>query len=124
MDLSHSSGLSNEERSLFLKELTLLFASYAIDKAMAHLDEEVTWHLVGDKPIHGKKAFASALRAMSGNKAISVNIQGAFVSGMQGMVHGEMHMQNGDRFGFADVYTFLDGPEIRVQTITSYVVPL
>ena len=107
-----------------LRDLTVLFASYQVPEAMAHLADDVVWTLVGEKPVHGREAFAKELEAMSGNKAVALTIHAILTHGNDAAVHGEMHMADGHRFGFADFYTFTSAKGDRVQAITSYVIKL
>lgn len=119
-----SPSFVNSPKKQFLQELTVLFASYQIDKVKAWFADDITWTLVGDSPIQGKEAFAAALAAMSHNKATRLTIHSMLTHGREAAVHGEMLMEDGKRFGFADFYTFTSAGASRIKAITSYVIPL
>ena len=124
MELHIPPACGNAPKKALVRDLTVLFASYQVPEAMAHLADDVVWTLVGDKPVHGREAFARELEAMSGNKAVALTIHAILTHGTEAAVHGEMHMADGHRFGFADFYTFTSAKGDRVQSITSYVIKL
>lgn len=119
-----SPSFVNSPKKQVLQELTVLFASYQIDKVKAWFADDITWTLVGDSPIQGKEAFADALAAMSPNKATRLTIHSMLTHGREAAVHGEMQMEDGKRFGFADFYTFTSAGSSRIHAITSYVIEL
>lgn len=108
----------------FLQELTILFASYQIDKVKTFFADDITWTLVGDQPVHGKEAFAATLNRMAGNKASELTIHSILTDGRDASIHGEMVMEDGKRYGFADFYMFTSAGARKIQSITSYVIAL
>ena len=123
MKLYMSPDFSNSPQKELIKHMTILFSSYEVEKVMEFIDEEITWTLVGDDPIYGKDSFAKALNEMSENKASELSIYQIVTQGKEGAVHGEMKMQNGEVYGFADFYEFRSAGADKVKSITSYVIP-
>lgn len=117
-------AFTQSPKKQFLQELTILFASYQIDKVKTFFADDITWTLMGDQPVHGKEAFAEALNRMAGNKATALTIHTILTHGKEATIHGEMTMADGMRFGFADFYMFTSAGARKIQSITSYVIAL
>lgn len=120
----HLPSFTDSPRNQFLTDLTILFASYQIDQVKTHFAEDIVWTLVGDKPVHGKEAFAAELNRMAGNSVTELVIHSILTQGREAAVHGEMAMADGKRFGFADVYVFTGEDHTTIQSITSYIVQI
>ena len=86
------------------------------------MTDDITWTLVGDEPVHGKDKFASLLAEMKNNKATKLKISSLITHGKEAAVEGEMTMQDGAVFGFADFYEFTSAGSSKVKSIRSYVV--
>ena len=112
----------NEPRKEFIKNLTILFASYEIDQVKHYFTEDIIWHLVGDIPIKGKENFTSQLNEMRSNRAVQLTIHQIITDGNNAAIHGEMKMANNNQFGFSDFYVFSETSSQLVKSITSYVV--
>ena len=112
----------NSPKMKLIQELTILFASYQIEKVTEHLAEDVKWTLVGDQPIEGKEHFAAALREMSGTKTSKLTIHQILTHGKEAAVHGEMVMEDGKVYSFADFYEFKSAGSNKVKAIVSYVI--
>lgn len=123
MKLNLPPDCGNSPKKKLIADLTAHFASYAIPEVMEFMAEEVVWTLVGDKPIHGKENFASALREMSDIKASKLTILQILTHGKEAAVHGEMLMEDGKTYAFADFYTFASAGAKKVKSIVSYVIP-
>lgn len=121
MDVQFESQEKNTARKKLVFELTKQFATYQIDDLLPSLAEDIIWTLVGDKPIMGRDLFAHALKEMSGDKATRLDIFNIMEEGLVVAIHGKMHMENGNVYGFADFYTFKPTEQSIVQSITSYV---
>lgn len=119
MKLTIPSELGNAPKNRLIIELSTLLARYEVDRALAYLTDDFCWTLVGDSPVEGKENFANTLREMSGNKATELNIISIVSHGREGAVHGEVTMENGSVYGFADFYVFSNA---SVRAITSYVI--
>ncbi|MFD2100793.1 nuclear transport factor 2 family protein [Flagellimonas iocasae] len=122
MKLNIKPDCGNSPKREFVKNLTILFASYELEKAMEYMDDAVIWTLVGDKPIMGKKEFKAELEKMRENKATELTIHGIITHGKEAAINGEMKMTDGTVFGFSDFYEFTSAKGSKVKAITSYVV--
>ncbi|WP_127141995.1 nuclear transport factor 2 family protein [Flagellimonas marinaquae] len=122
MELKLPKNCGNSPKSELVKNLTVHFAAYELNQVFQFLDDNISWTLVGNTPISGKAAFKSALENMSGNKVAKLTINGIVTHGKEAAVHGEMTMEDGGVFGFADFYGFTSAKGIKVKAITSYVI--
>lgn len=123
MDLLIQPDCGNSPKMKLVQDLTIYFASYAIPKVMDYLAEDVKWTLVGDSPIEGKADFEAALQSMSDNKASKLTIHQILTHGKEAAVHGEMLMEDGKTYAFADFYQFSSAKSEKVKAIVSYVIP-
>lgn len=124
MKLHTKVDCGNAPKKELVKNLTVQFVTYDLDKAMDHMVDNVEWILVGDKPIVGKEQFKTELLKMSGNKATELTILSIITHGKEAAVHGEMTMEDGSVFGFADFYEFTSAKGTKVKSIMSYIVQL
>ena len=124
MDIYCKPDCGNSPKRELVKQLTQYFAAYDLENAMQFMATDVVWTLVGDTPIQGKEAFKSALEEMGTNKTKELTIHGIVTHGKEAAVHGEMLMEDGNRFGFSDFYEFTSAKASTVKSIRSYVVPL
>lgn len=122
MKLNIKPDCGNSPKKELVKNLTILFASYEIDKAMNFLDVKVAWTLVGDETVFGKEKFRAALAQMNGNKALELTIHSIVTHGKEAAINGEMKMEDGNEFGFADFYEFSSTKGAKVKSIVSYVI--
>ncbi len=122
MKLNIQADCGNAPKRELIRDLTIYFVSYDIPKAMEHMADDVVWTLVGDEPITGKERFAAALTQMMGNKATELTIHSIVTHGKEGAVNGEMTMEDGNVFGFADFYEFASAGNTKVKAIKSYVI--
>lgn len=113
---------ANAPKKELIKNLTVHFATYDLDNAMAFMDNNVVWTLVGETPIVGKEQFKVELQKMSGNKATELTIQSIITNGKEAAVQGEMTMLDGNRYGFADFYEFTSAKGTKVKSITTYII--
>lgn len=112
----------NSPKGKLIQDLTIAFASYDLDRIRPFLMEDITWTLVGNEPIQGKEEFLEALDQMKSNSVSELQIHQILTHGKEAAVHGEMVMENGERFGFADFYVFGSAGSEKVKAITSYVI--
>ncbi|MCK0191466.1 nuclear transport factor 2 family protein [Arenibacter sp. F20364] len=122
MKLNIKPDCGNSPKKALVKNLTILFSSYDIEKAMDFLDDNVKWTLVGDESIIGKKQFRTALEEMSQNKALELTIHSIITHGKEAAVNGEMVMEDGNIFAFSDFYEFSSAKGDSVKSIVSYVI--
>lgn len=112
----------NSPKGKLIQDLTISFAAYDLDRLEPYLAEDITWTLIGDTPVKGKTDFLAALREMKGNAAAELQIHQILTHGKDGAVYGEMVMENGDRFSFADFYVFSSAKSNLVKSICSFVI--
>lgn len=124
MKLTRPDDCGNSPKKRQIQELTVLFASYQLDKVSDFLAEDVVWTLVGEKPIYGRENFVAALQEMSGIKASELIIHQILTHGKEAAVSGQMVMEDGKTYGFSDFYTFTGAGAKRVKSIRSYVLLL
>jgi len=122
MKLNIQTDCGNAPKKELIRDLTIYFVSYEIEKAMEYMDDDVVWTLVGDGPIAGKEPFAEALKEMMDNKAKELTIYSIVTHGKEAAVNGEMTMEDGNIFGFADFYEFASAGSSKVKNIRSYVI--
>ncbi|MCB0661588.1 MAG: nuclear transport factor 2 family protein [Saprospiraceae bacterium] len=121
MKINIKPGCGNSPKIETIKNLTIYFASYDLEKMQAYFDDNICWTLVGNEPIIGKENFIAALREMSDNKASELTITSILTHGKEGAIQGIMKMDDGNEFGFADFYEFTSAGAKKVKSITSYV---
>jgi len=122
MKLNIKTDCGNSPKIELIKSLTIYFASYNLDQVKNYLDDNMTWTLVGEIPINGKKQFIKALEKMSHNKASELTIHSIITHGKEAAIHGEMLMEDGNNFGFSDFYEFTSVKANKVKSIVSYVI--
>lgn len=122
MKLNIKTDCGNSPKRELIKSLTIYFASYNLDQVKNYLDDNMTWTLVGEIPINGKKQFIKALEKMSHNKASELTIHSIITHGKEAAIHGEMLMEDGNNFGFSDFYEFTSVKANKVKSIVSYVI--
>lgn len=124
MKLNIKPDCGNSPKKELLKNLTIYFVTYDIEKAMEYMDDNVIWTLIGDKPLIGKEQLKAALLVMNHNKATELTINNIITHGRKAAINGEILMNNGDNFGFSDFYEFTNAQKAKVKKIVSYVVQL
>jgi hypothetical protein len=115
------SDCGNSPKNQLILDLTAAFVSYDLKTVEPYLAEDISWTLVGDDAIVGKKEFLDALRQMSSNSASELEIFQVITHGKTAAVNGKMKMKDGVIYGFADFYIFSSASFKKVQSITSYV---
>ncbi len=108
-------------RKALMLKLTTLFVSYELEKLQEYFSDDIGWTLVGENPIWGKEKFLSALSLHQKNKAVVLRIDKIIVENNLAAINGSMTMQNDERYGFSDIYSFADADFRKVEFITSYV---
>jgi len=121
MKFTKTVDCGNSPKRELLKDLSCLFATYDIETAMAYMDEDVQWTLVGDKSVDGKEQFAAALQKHSDIKVKELILHSIITHGKEGAVYGEMIMENGEHYVFSDIYTFKSAKGNKVKSIVSFV---
>ena len=105
-----------------LRDFNIALAEADVDALLEWVDEDVTWTLVGNRPVEGKRDFAKAL-AGSGVEVARLKIFSIITHGPSAAVEGELEMENGYRMAFCDIYSFTSaGSKAKISAITAYVV--
>lgn len=121
MKTTNAIDCGNAPKRALLRDLTIQFASYQIDKVMENMDENITWTFVGEKPVHGKEAFSKVLQDMRNDTVSELQIEQIITHGKEAVVRGKMLMDNGNEFAFADFYEFNSAGSSKVKKIVSFV---
>jgi ABC-type phosphate transport system ATPase subunit len=124
MQLTDLTQAGHSSKASLVKNLTVYFASYNLEKVSMYLAEDVKWQLVGDTPISGKSEFLKALKSMKSNTATSLILKSVLTHGKHASIHGEMLMEDQSRYAFADFYEFKSAGSNKATAITSFVVSL
>ncbi|MEQ6118341.1 nuclear transport factor 2 family protein [Reichenbachiella sp. MALMAid0571] len=122
MKLNIKPDCGNAPKKELVKNLTIYFASYDIQKVMNYLENDIKWTLAGDEPIEGKERFGATLKEMSDNKVSKLTIHSIITHGKEAAINGEMLMEDGNTFAFSDFYEFSSAKGTKVKSIISYVV--
>lgn len=97
------------------------FARNDVDGFLASCAGEVTWTMVGERPLHGKDAIRDFMKSAP-SEAPQFTVEQMIADGDFVACYGNMTMQDkGERvpYSFCDVYRFRDGKVIELR---SYVV--
>ncbi len=122
--ITASPDCGNSPRSQFLVDFNIAFAKADVDFIVAHLSEDFTWDMVGDKILEGKETVRQAMEEMREADVREVRIDSAFTHGKFGAANGEMAFASGKRFAFSDVYQFKKTTGTELSRMTSYVLEL
>lgn len=124
MEIESGIDCGNSPKMAFVRELTILFASYQLQKLKDFFADDIRWQLVGDEAVIGKENFIRELDKMADHPANKLILHSIVSHGKHAAVHGTMKMPNGDQFGFSDFYVFKSAGSKMIQSITSYVIAL
>src|SRR3546814_823977 len=124
VELEINADCGNSPRREFLKEFNSAFAKGDTAFIEANLDDEVSWHMVGDRTITGKPAFVAELELMKASPVKKLVLQTVVTHGRDASVSGEMHMATGEVYAFCDVYAFAKASGTTLKSITSYVIKM
>lgn len=124
MKITLQANCGNSLKMEFIKDLTIQFAAYDLDKAFESLSDDIRWNLIGEDALEGKSKFRAELEKMKHIGVSELTISSVLSHGKEGAVQGTMLMETGQKFGFADFYEFTGAKGNKVKAITSYVVPI
>lgn len=116
------------EKEKFLRDVNKAYAEGDEKFFMDHITDNICWTIVGEKDIAGKAEFKEVLDQMKEMPAVEINVENVFVAHSHGIVEGVVTSRNrlGQKkhFGFCDIYRFTEGKDLRISTITSYVIDI
>lgn len=103
-----------------LRDLNIAFANADVVSTLAFFTEDIHWRIIGDDDMRGKAAVREALEAMQGMTTRQLVIYSIITQGGEGVVNGEIIVENGGRFAFCDVCRFDSLAGKRIQSMMSY----
>ncbi|MEC3880083.1 nuclear transport factor 2 family protein [Parapedobacter sp. 10938] len=124
VELEINADCKNSPRREFLKEFNSAFAKGDVSFIEANLDDEVSWHMVGDRTIMGKAAFITELESMKASPVQKMVLQTVVTHGRHASASGEMHLVSGEVYAYCDVYGFAKATGTTLKSITSYVIKI
>lgn len=122
--ISISEDLGNSPRKIFLRDFNIAFLEGDSAFVDGHIDNDISWHIVGNKRIQGRTDFMREFDQMKNNDAIELVIDTILTHGKGGTVNGEITMKNGMRYSFCDIYQFSSARSTRLKSIISYVMEM
>lgn len=118
--------MSDKEK--FLRDVNRAYAEGDEKFFMDHITEDICWTIVGEKDVGGKAEFKELLDQMKEMPALDIEVENIFESETHGIVEGIVISRNrlGQKkhYGFCDIYKFTQGKELRISSITSYVIDI
>ncbi|MCG1036264.1 nuclear transport factor 2 family protein [Polaribacter sargassicola] len=118
------SDCGNSPKIEFLKEFNIAFANNNIAFITKSVINEIEWNIIGDKKIKGIDDFTKKLNKMSSTKVIELIIDQIVTHGKEGAANGIIKTQNGKTYAFSDFYKFKGLKNIKLSSITSYVIEI
>lgn len=117
-----SPNCGNSPKKQRLKELNIAFAERNNDFIAEHISDDITWRVVGDIQVQGKKEFIAALENMRQAQPTALEILNVITHGKEGAVNGELTLADGKKYAYCDVYEFSGAQKgASIKSITSYV---
>lgn len=117
-----------KEKEEFLREVNRAYAEGDEKWFMDHITDDICWVIVGEKDIGGKSEFKEVLEQMKEMPALNIEVENIYVANTHGIVEGVVISRNrlGQKkhYGFCDIYKFAEGKDLRISTITSYVIDI
>jgi len=112
-----------ESRHHLIQRLATAFALGDTTHIMAKITDDIIWDIVGNTQLKGKDAFNKALQKMSKNEVSELSIDHILIDGDKCAVNGDIIMNEGQTYEFADFYTFAPNAN-KIQSIQSYVLKM
>ena len=123
-DIIISKDCNNSPKNLLLQKMTIAFAEANVDFILGIAAEDIYWHIIGEKIVHGKANFTAATVKLKTGEVEQLTILHALSHGKVGAVNGRKKMSDGRVLAFCDVYEFTGASFTSVKEITSYLVEL
>ncbi len=112
----------NSPKKTFLKQFNISFAENDIAFIINNVSEDISWNIIGDKHIQGKKDFEEALEQMKNYIIKELTVSSIITHGRKGAVNGLMKMEDGKNYSFCDIYEFSGAKGTCVKSMISYVI--
>ena len=114
-----------KEREKLLEKLNEAFAKCDIDFLANSVTEDITWNIVGEKIISGKKDFEKALDRMRHGGPTEIKVNEIIISEDRSVVEGivEFYVEPGKKkkYAFCDVYIFSKKEKTKFKELRTYV---
>jgi hypothetical protein len=105
-DIIISKDCNNSPKNLLLQKMTIAFAEANADFILNIAAEDIYWHIIGEKIIHGKASFTEpSVKSKTGDVEQLIILHN-ISHGKVGAVNGRKKMSDGRLFAFCDVYEF------------------
>jgi len=114
----------NAPKKILICDFNTAFAENKIDKILEFMSEDITWNMVGNKILKGKKEAEEMLKTMGGEVADELIINTIITHGDTAAADGVMKFP-GTSIAFCDVYTFTNySDSAKIKKLTSYGIEL
>lgn len=117
-----------EGKEEFLREVNKAYAEGNAQFFMDHITDDICWEIVGEKFIGGKSEFKEVLDQMQEMPSMEIEVNNIIVNQHYGIAEGVVKSRNRlgqkKQFGFCDIYSFVEGPELKISNIKSYVIDI
>ena len=102
----------------------IAFANGNIDYITDNLPEQITWLIIGEKIINGKKNFLTELEKHKLWKTKDLIIDTIITHGTDASVAGLATLENNTGFSFCDIYKFKGAGGTGINSITTFIIDL
>lgn len=106
----------------FLKDFNIAFGKGDVAFLANNVTDEIVWDIIGDEKIEGKQRFMEELEKMKSHKTAQLVIHQILSHGKGGAANGTITLQDGKTYAFADFYEFKGVKDLKIKSITSYVI--
>lgn len=115
-----------DQREKFIREINKAFSIGNAEFLLQKISPDFQWVIVGEKTVGGKTEFSQALDQMREMPPMSIDIHKITNAGDVSVVEGIVAAKNknGQKkyFGFCDIYTFTQDSDLKIKSMTSYVI--
>ena len=122
--LTRNAAVGDLPAERLLKRLTIAFAEADVEGVLFAFADDIRWHIVGERVIAGVADVRRTLEAMNAAASQELVIDSIIVNGGEGMINGVITTADGKSYAFCDVCRFTRGAVAKVQTMTSYSIPI
>ena len=114
----------NAPKKALIRDFNIAFAKNETEKILEYMSDDITWNMVGNKVIHGKKEAGEMLKTMEGEIATELIMNTIITHGSTAAANGEMRFPS-VTIAFCDVYEFSGhDSNAKIKTLTSYGIEL
>lgn len=112
----------NSPKNLLLRDFNVAFAENNLDLMLSFVSDDIIMEMVGAEKIEGKQNLREFLNPMMDGSIKEYCISTFITHGKSGAVNGEFIMNDGEQYGFCDVYEFSSASGKMISKITSFVI--